>query len=174
VAGEGSSSNTPPNPPSAGLSAEHNQTSLSGANSRERQTSQYSTPVQDGSITLADIWGSDPPPIDQISSDQHRSSHLNSQAGSDFLQWSQNQTRTGQQGLNEPTGPRDQLPDWNSVERAHVASGTRSGPSNHHRLTLEEVLLRDTAVYMVSLYFDYVGAPENCLPSKLTQHRYTL
>jgi hypothetical protein len=174
MASEVFSSKTPPNPPSSGLSAEHNQTSLSGGNHRERQTSQYSTPIQDASITLADIWGSDPPPNDRISSDQHRSIHLNNQAGSDFLQWSQNQTETGDQRLNEPTGPSHQLPDWTSVEQAHAPIGTRSRSSNHHRLALEEVIPRDTAVYMISLYFDYVGPPEDVLPPRLTQYRSTL
>jgi hypothetical protein len=127
------------------------------------------------SITLADIWGSNPSPDNRSSSDQHQHSHLNNQAGSDFLQidqWPQNQTGTADQGLSGDREPDRQLADWTSVERA--PDGTRSRPSNYHRLALEEVLLRDTAVYMISLYFDYVGALENVLPPRLTQYRSTL
>jgi len=169
MAGEGFSSNTPPNPPSAGLSTEQNQTSLSGANRPERQTSQHSIPLNEVSITLADIWGSDPPPDSRSSPDRRQHSHLNNQAGSDLLQWSQNQTETGNQRLNVDVGPSHHLMDWNSVERAQVPNGTRPESSNHRRLALEEVIPRDTAVYMISLYFDYVGAPEDILTPKLTQ-----
>jgi hypothetical protein len=174
MASEGFSSNTPPNPASAGLSAEQNHTSLSGPNGPERQTSQYSVPIKEGSITLADIWGLSTPPDNRSSPNQHQHSHLNNPEGPDFLQWSQNQTETGGQRLKEAMGPSHHLPEWNSVERADVPGGTRSGLSNHHRLALEEVIPRDTAVYMISLYFDYVGAPEDVLSPSLTQYRSTL
>jgi len=177
MASEGSSSNTPPNQLTAGLSSEHTQTSLAGANRPERQTPQYATPINDGSITLADIWDPNTLPDNRLSSNQHQHNLLNNQSGSEFLQidqLSQNQTDTGDQNLRGNGEPGRQLSDWTSVERAHVSVGTGSGSSNHHRLALEEVIPRDTAVYMISLYFDYVCAPADTSPSSLTQYRSTL
>jgi hypothetical protein len=172
MAGDVFTSNTPPEPPSAGL----NQTTPSGSSRPEREASLYSIPIQEEPITLADIWCSSAPLVNRLTPDQHQHSHLNNQAGTDLLQmdqWDHRQTETVQR-LSGAGGPSRDVLEWNSDERARVPRGIRSGASNHHRFALDEVLPRDTAVYMISLYFDYVRAPDVDIPPRLTQYRSTL
>jgi len=148
-----------------------------GTDHPESATSQYSIPIQEETIILDDIWAATAPTDSGLLSAPLQQSHLDSQSGSELPQmdkWSQNQTETAGQRLSEIAGLGRHLSGWASVERAHDSGGTRVGPSSDHRLVLEEVLPRDTAVYMTSLYFDYVRAYADVSSIRLTQYRSTL
>lgn len=84
------------------------------------------------------------------------------QSASEFPQtdhWSRQLVDRVDSRQEPPDRPSQRLDqDWFAKDHANDNFENRTDSANQCRLALEEVLPRDTAVYMISLYFDYVSA----------------